>query len=219
MQRGTCKPHVRSLLFFHLCFSHGVFPGQWKTATVIPIHKRESKAHPSKYRPISLLCIISKVMESVVDKQLQNHLLQNNLISSRQFGFRPGHSIGDLLTILSQNWNATLDKGEEVCVIALDIKGAFDKVWHNMLHTNLKSKGVSGTLLRWLLSYLSERSITVVLSGQNSEASSINPSVPQRSILGPLLFSVFIDGLVDECENDSTLYAPDLYLHPRPATG
>ena len=98
---------------------------------------------------------------------------------------------------------------------SLDIKGAFDKVWHNGLHTKLKSKGVSGALLRWLQSYLSERSMTVVLSGQNSEASSINASMPQGSILGPLHFSVFIDDLVDECENEfflyadgSTLYAP-----------
>ena len=212
-----CSAELASPLchLFHLCFAHGIFPGQWKTATVIPIHKRESKADPSKYRPISLLCIISKVMESVVDKQLQNHLLQNNLLSSRQFGFRPVHSTGDLLTILSQNWNATLDKGEEVCVIVLDIKAAFDKVWYNGLHTKLKSKDISGTLLRWLQSYPSERSMTVVLSGQNYEASSINALVPQGSILGPLLFSVFIDDLVDEFENelflnadDSTLYAP-----------
>ena len=152
-------------------------------------------------------------MESVIDKQLQNHLLQNNLLSSRQFGFRPGHSTGDILTNLAQNWNATLDKGEEACVIALDIKGAFDKVRHNGLYTKLRSKGVSGMLLRWLQSYLSERSMTVVLSGQNSEASSINASVPQGSILGPLLFSVFIDDLVDECENELFLYADDSTLY------
>ena len=213
-----CRAELASPLcrLFHLCFSHSVFPGQWNTATVIPIHKRESKADPSNYRPISLLCIISKVMESVVNKQLQNHRLQNNLLSSRQFGFRPGHSTGDLLIILAQNWNATLDKGEEACVIALDIKGAFDKVWHNGLHTKIRSKGVSGMLLRWLQSYLSERSMTVVLSGQNSEASSINASVPQGaqgSILGPLLFSVFIDDLVDECENELFLYADDSTLY------
>ena len=148
MQRGTCKsPCVAS----SISASHTVYllDNAWKTATVI----------------------ISKVIKSVVDK---HHLLQYNLLSSKQFGFRPGHSTGVLLTILSQNWNATLDKGEEVCVIALDIKGSFDEVWHNGLHTKLKSKGVSGMLLRWLQSYLSERSMTVVLSGQNSEASSIN---------------------------------------------
>ena len=210
-----CSAELASPLcrLFRLCFSQGVFPSQWKTASVIPIHKRESKADPSKYRPISLLCIISKVMESVVNKQLQKHLFQNNLISNRQFGFRPGHSTADLLTILSQNWNNTLDKGEEVCVVVMDIKGAFDKVWHNGLQAKLKLKGVSGMLLRWLQSYLSERSMTVALSGQTSKASTINASVPQGSILGPLLFSIFIDDLVDECENDLFLYADDSTIY------
>ena len=86
---------------FQLCFSKGTFPDQWKTAFVIPVHKRDSKADPTKYRPISLLSIISKVMETVANKQLQNHLLNNKLNSSRQFGFRPHHSTADLLTILA----------------------------------------------------------------------------------------------------------------------
>ena len=79
-------------LLFELCFSKGVFPSQWKTASVIPIHKRGLKSNPSMYRPISLLCIISKVMEAVVQKQLQKYLLGNQLISDRQFGFRPHHT-------------------------------------------------------------------------------------------------------------------------------
>ena len=79
-------------------------------------------------RPISLLSIISKVMETVVNKQLLNHLLNNKLISSRQFGFRPHHGTADLLTILAQTWNASLDRNEEVSIVACDIKGAFDRV-------------------------------------------------------------------------------------------
>ena len=142
-------------------------------------------------------------METVVNKQLQNHLLNNKLISSRKFDFRPQHSIADLLTTLAQTWNASF---------ACDIQGAFDRVWHNGLFAKLRSKGVSGMLLTWLRSYLHGRSIKVVLSGQSSDASPINASVPQGSILGPLLFSVFIDHLVDTCEylyaDDSTLFAP-----------
>ena len=197
---------------FDLCFSHGVFPSQWKTASVIPIHKRDSKSNPSMYRPISLLCIISKVMEAVVQNQLQSYLLCNHLISDRQFGFRPHHSTADILTILTQNWSNSLDKGNEVRLIALDIKGAFDKVWHNGLCSKLMGKGVSGKLLTWIRSYLSDRSIRVVLSGQSSSTCTINASVPQGSILGPLLFSVFIDDLVYECENDLYLYADDSTL-------
>ena len=165
------------------------FPDQWKTAFVIPVHKRDSKADPTEYRPISLLSIISKVMETVVNQQLQNHLLNNKLTSSRQSGFKPHHSTADLLTILL---------------------------------AKLISKGVSGMLLTWLRSYLHERSIKVVLSGQSPDASPINASVPQGSILGPLLFSVFIDDLVDTCENqlylhadDSTLIAPVRSVHER----
>jgi len=199
-------------LLFELCFSKGVFPSQWKTASVIPVHKRDSKSNPSMYRPISLLCIISKIMEAAVQNQLQKHLLGNQLISDRQFGFRPHHSTADILTILTQEWSNSLDRGNEVRLIALDIKGAFDKVWHNGLCSKLMAKGVSGKLLTWIRSYLTDRSIKVVLSGQSSSTSSINASVPQGSILGPLLFSVFIDDLGDECENQLYLYADDSTL-------
>ncbi|KAI8502616.1 hypothetical protein Bbelb_193180 [Branchiostoma belcheri] len=197
---------------FQLCFAHGMFPSQWKCASVIPIHKRDSKSDPSMYRPISLLSNISKVMEAVVQRQLQKYLLQNHLISDRQYGFRPHHSTADILTILSQQWSSALDKGWEVRVIALDIKGAFDKVWHNGLCSKLKSKGVSGMLLTWISSYLLNRSIRVVLSGQSSTTTLINASVPQGSILGPLLFSAYIDDLEDECENPLYLYADDSNL-------
>ena len=127
-----CSAELASPLcrLFSRCFSSGIFPSQWKMASVTPVHKKDSKADPSKYRPISLLSVISKVMEAAVNQQLQRYILRNNLISHRQFGFRPGHSTADLLNILCQTWNNCLDLSEEVCVIALDIQGAFDKVWH-----------------------------------------------------------------------------------------
>ena len=138
-----------SCRLFQLCFSKGTFPDQWKTTSAIPLHKRDSKSDSTKYRSISLLSIISKVMETVVNNQLQNHLLNNKLISSRQFGFRPHHSTADLLTILAQTRNASLDRSEEVCIVACDIKGTFDRVWHSSLLAKLRSKGVSGMLLTW----------------------------------------------------------------------
>ena len=121
-------------LLFQLCFNQVVFPSQWKTASVIPIHKRDSKSNPCMYRPISLLCIISKVMEAVINNQFQKYLLGNDLLSYQQFGFRPHHSTADILTILTQQWSNSLDTWNEVCLIALDIKGAFDRVWHNGLY-------------------------------------------------------------------------------------
>ena len=204
---------------FSLCFAHGTFPNQWKLASVVPVHKRDSKSDPTKYRPISLLSNISKIMEAVVKDQLQGYLFENDLVSHRQYGFRPKHSTADLLATLSQKWSNTLDRGEEVRLIALDIKGAFDKVWHNGLCAKLKSKGVTGKLLAWIQSYLSNRSMKVVISGQSSNTAHINASVPQGSILGPLLFSVFIDDLTDECENELYLYADDSTLYAEIRTG
>ncbi|CAJ1069817.1 hypothetical protein Bbelb_118400 [Xyrichtys novacula] len=206
-----CTAELASPLchLFQLLFSRGLFPDQWKTARVIPIHKRDSKSDPSKYRPISLLSVISKVMESSVHKQLQGFLLRHDLISNKQYGFRPNHSTADLLTVLSQTWNNILDKGGEVYAVALDIKGTFEQVWHNVLCAKLSSKGVTGRLHVWLQNYLQARSIKVVLSGQSSLPHPINASVPQGSILGPLLFSILIDDVVEQCENNIFLYADD----------
>ena len=99
-----------------------------------------------------------------------------------------------------------------MCLIALDIKGAFDKVWNNGLRSKLISKGVCGKLLTWIRSYLTDRSIKVVLSGQSSGTLPISASLQQGSILAPLLFSIFINDLSDECENQLYLYAGDSTL-------
>ena len=197
---------------FKLCFDNAVFPNQWKNAYVIALHKRDSKADPTMYRPISLLSNISKVMEAVIAKSMRKFFLRYNLISNRQFGFRPNHSTSDILTILSQQWSSALDKGKEVFAVTLDIKGAFDRVWHNGLYSKLKSKGICGQLLKWIQNYLSGRSLQVVLSGQTSRTFYFNASVAQGSILGPLLFSIFIDDLENECENELLLYADDSTL-------
>ena len=156
----------------------------------------DSKFNPSMYRSISFLT--SEVVEAVVRNQLQTYQLQNHLISDRQFSFRPHHSTADTLTILSQQWSNALVRGYEVCLNALDIKGAFDKVWHNGLCSKLKGIGVTGNLLTWVGCYLSNLSIKVVLSGQSSSTTPINASVLQCSILSSLLFSVFIDDLGDD---------------------
>ncbi|CAJ1050811.1 hypothetical protein Bbelb_118400 [Xyrichtys novacula] len=174
-----CAAELASPLcpLFQLLFSRGLLPDQWKTARVIPIHKRDSKSDPSKYRPISLFSVISKVMESSVHKQLHGFLLRHDLISNKQYGFRPNHNTADLLTVLSQTWNNILDKGGEVYAVALDIKGAFNQVWHNGLCAKLSSKGVTGRLHVWLQNYLQGRSIKVVLSVTLSNAPEVTASL------------------------------------------
>ena len=121
-------------------------------------------------------------MEHIINKELRKQLLGNGIIGSNQFGFRPNHSASDLLAYLSHEWLSCLNERKEVKVVAMDIKAAFDRVWHNGLLAKLKARGISGQILTWIQSYLSERRIQVTVGGQTSEESPINASVPQGSI-------------------------------------
>lgn len=171
-QRGLLKSVLRSWPVLSAissnCFSLMACSLNTGKLPVILVHKRDSKSDPSKYRPLSLLTMISKVMESAVHRQLLAYLLHHNLISNKQYRFRLNLRTADLLTVLSQTWNNIQDKGDEVCIVELDIKGAFDQVWHNGLCVKLMTKDITGQLYTWLQNYLQGRSIKVVLSGQSS---------------------------------------------------
>ena len=195
-----------------MSFSQGVVPKEWKCEQVIPVYKSGGKSDPNNYSPISLLPIISKIMESIVNDQLRKHLFGLSLITSNQYGFRPGHSTLDLLTSTTQIWANALDKGQEPKVVALDISRAFDSVWHNGLLSKLMSCGIGGRLYRWLRSFLQNRSIKVVVNGSVSSAGCINAGVPQGSILGPTLFLVFINDLSENITSDVDMFADDNYL-------
>jgi hypothetical protein len=198
---------------FRLSFERGLFPDAWKIARVVPIHKKKSRSNPENYRPISLLSNISKLMEYFVNRELRKHLFSHGLIQNNQFGFRPRHSAPDLLTYLSHEWLTSLNDRKDVKVVALDIKAAFDRVWHNGLIAKLKARGVRGRFLQWIGSYLNNRRIQVVVGGQTSVEKSINASVPQGSILGPTLFLIYIDDLGDNLRNAILLYADDSTLY------
>ena len=187
-------------------------PKEWKCANVVPIYKADGKSDPNNYRPISLLSIISKVMESIINDHLRKHLFSLNLISKHQYGFRPKHSTLDLLTCTTQNWEKALDKGHEVKVVALDISRAFDSVWHNGLLSKLMAVGVGGYVYRWIRNFLQDRFIRVVVNGRESTAASINAGVPQGSILGPTLFLIFINDLSQAISSQVCMFADDTTL-------
>lgn len=194
---------------YQICFDRGLFPAAWKVADVIPCHKKGDKHSPSNYRPISLLSIISKVMERLIYEAMWHHIDTHQLISNRQFGFRAGHSTSDALTYVTQSLTNSMNNREEARMTCLDISKAFDRVWHPGLLAKLCALGFSGKLLKWLKDYLQDRSLRVLLNGRTSGRKTINAGVPQGSILGPLLFIVFIDDISDNLENPSILYADD----------
>ena len=178
---------------------------------MIALHKKNSKSDPGNYRPISLLPILSKLLETVVSDALKKQFA--SLFHPRQFGFRSNHTSLDLLLNMTQNWMHALALGQEVRTVALDISKAFDKAWHDGLLWKLEEKfGVSGSLLRWFRSYLSGRTQRVFVNGAYSESKSILAGVPQGSVLGPLLFLVFINDLFEVVSNNLDVFADDSSL-------
>lgn len=150
-------------------------------------------------------------MEQIVAGSISKHLHDNQLLSERQFGFRPGRSTADLLLLLTKDWQEALDEGLDTIVVALDIAGAFDKVWHEGLLEKLCAKGIQGDLLLLIKNYLSGRSLHVVVNGQSSDPVPIRASVPQGSVLGPVLWNIYIDDLLRQLPTVSA-YADDCTL-------
>ena len=156
-------------LIFKEGLSAGLFPSNWKKGNIVPIHKRGDKQILKNYRPVSLLLICGKIFERLIFNELLNFLLENNLISPNQSGFKPGDScINQLLSITHKIYNS-FDEGLEVKSVFLDISKAFDKVCHKGLLFKLSQNGISGNLLDLLSSFLSDRKQRVLLNGQTSE--------------------------------------------------
>ena len=131
---------------FSLCFQHGTQPSLWKTANVVPIHKKRSRTAVQNYHPVSLLSVLSKVMEKVVNRRIMTNLEKENLLSKHQFGFRTGLGTADLLTSLNHQWLSCINTGGAVRVLAVDIAGAFDRVSHVGVLHKIRSYGLDGTL-------------------------------------------------------------------------
>ena len=187
---ALCKPLSR---LFSLCYAKGRQPALWKTTRVLPIHKKKSKAQPNNHRPISLLGIISKVMEAIVNRTIVNFLEKENLLSAHQFGFRRKLGTSDLLTLLVHEWSSAIASHGAVHALAIDIAGAFDKVAHRGVLAKAQACGITGTLLAWLQDYLKDRSLQAVICGQESAQYPISAGVPQGSILGPMLFILYVN--------------------------
>ena len=207
------SPELSPILakLFNRCLNERCFPTSWKTSAVCPVYKNAGdKSAPSQYRPISLLSIISKLFECVINERVLDHLVKNNLLSDVQYGFRSSRSTADVLTVITHRISEAIAKGNHTRLIALDISKAFDKVWHKGLLHKLSSYGICGNIHAIIKSFLSGRSLKVVVNGQSSEAHSINAGVPQGSILGPTLFQLFINDLPNHIiESLVDIYADD----------
>ena len=190
------------------------FPDLWKTAIVTPVQKSKQNNSLSNFRPISVLPVASKILERLVFDAMVGHLLKYKLLSTEQSGFRPGHSTQDVLLCVTDSWLKAIDDGKYVGAVFLDLAKAFDCVDHEILLKKLTCYGVRGDALKWMQSFLYGRFQRVSLHGTLSAKGEVKVGVPQGSILGPLLFSIYVNDLPTAITDvDVNLYADDTELH------
>jgi len=192
-------PSLRAL--FNKSLRVGAFPTECKLANVVPVHKLGEKSHVENYRPISLLSIISKVLERCVFNNIKNHVYDR--LNPSQHGFMPGKScVTQLIEVLEQV-GRELEHGKQIDVLYLDMSKAFDKVSHAELLHRLREFGFGGNILQWFRSYLTDRHQQTTILGATSTAVPVTLGVPQGSILGPLLFLLYENHLSDVVKNST----------------
>ena len=198
---------------FQKSLDQGVLPEAWTTAAVVPIHKKGNKQNPSNYRPISLTSIPCKILESLIRDELMEFLTVTDQLSKHQHGFRPRRSCSSQLLEVIEDWSKTIEHGDPVDVVYVDFQKAFDSVPHHRLLRKLHSYGISGNLLRWITAFLSGRKQEVVLNGYHSGLISVTSGVPQGSVLGPLLFIIYINDLPSAVSSSTKMFADDTKMY------
>ena len=212
-----CAKHIDVPLahVFNLSLRSGRFPATWKQARVQPVFKQKGdRSSPRSYRPIALLCSVSKVFETLVKDQVLSFCLANRVLPDSQFGFLPGRStVWQLLSVLD-DWHAARERGTSVHAAFLDLAKAFDRVDHQILIKKLASSGLSSTCVDWFKSYLTGRTIVTTVDHVDSSPLCISSGVPQGSVLGPILFIIYMADLpVAVKQNTCALFADDTLVY------
>ena len=209
----SIAPSITKL--FNMSLASGTFPDSWKLARIVPIPKLTNPSSPTNYRPISILSIVSKLLERHVHHLIFQHLRISYPISEKQWSFLPGRSASSALLSVTHNWFNQLENGNEVCSIFFDLKKAFDSVPHSLPLLRLAEISLDPFIIQWVCSYLTNRSQLVVVGGEQPSVLPVISGVPQGSVLGPPLFLIFINEVVHQVSPGSTmsLFADDMALH------
>ena len=199
-------------LIFNKSFTEGELPHDWKRANISPIYKKGARNEAGNYRPVSLTSVACKLLEAIVKQAVVQFLEDNQHITSKQHGFVSGRSCLTNLLESFESWTEFLDEGYGIDVIYLDYRKAFDTVPHKRLLTKIYEAGIRGKVFHWIRAFLCDREMRVVVNKQSSVWSPVISGVPQGSVLGPLLFLLYVNDLPDWIKNDMRMFADDTKL-------
>ena len=200
-------------LLFQASLDHGQIPSDWKEGLFTPIFKKGERSKASIYRPISLTSICCKVLEYIVHRNVMKHLDKFAILSDTQHGFRKRRSCESQLVTTIQHLAKGLDDKQQLDAVLLDFSKAFDKASHKRLILNLHHYGIRGQVLQWIKAFLSDRTQRVVIDGQMSTPAKVTSGVPQGTVLGPLLFLVFINDLPAAVSSTTRMFADDCLMY------
>lgn len=193
----------------NLSLEQGIVPSDMKHSKVIPLFKKGTRSDPGNYRPVSILSVTSKILERVVHEQLYQYINDSKLMYKFQSGFRKCHSTDSCLLYLTDFIRGEMDAGKLCGMILIDLQKAFDTVDHSLLFNKLSAVGMSPLALEWFVSYLSDRHQWTEIQGHLSREQRVTCGIPQGSVLGPLLFLIYINDMQAACYENLFLYADD----------
>ena len=194
---------------FQKSLNCGDLPRDWCVANICPIYKKGDRSLPINYRPISLTSIICKTLEHIVCSNIMNHLEKHDILTDRQHAFRRSRSCVTQLGHVVNDWAMAMDNGLQTDAFVLDFAKAFDSVPHERLKAKLNSYGICDKTLNWIDGFLCKRYQRVVVNGTKSNWTRVSSGVPQGTVLGPILFNLFINDITEGVSSDIRLFADD----------